>query len=250
MRKKEDKKEYDIKLASGTMGIKAILFDLDNTLIDFMEMKRKATEAAAKAMVAAGLQADEGELAKGLFDFYLEYDIEADDAFLKYLEKTYGEIDYRVLAAAINAYLREKALHLKPYPGVPDTLEKLRLRGYKLGVVSNGRRMKAWMRLNAAGLDGYFDVVIGWEDTGKKKPEPEPFLMALEKLGVLPEECLMVGDWPEIDLAGAKAVGMKTCWAKYGSRFEDGGEADFIIGDIEDLAWVLNEPLWSEKRQS
>jgi HAD superfamily hydrolase (TIGR02253 family) len=220
------------------MSIKAILFDLDNTLIDFMEMKRKATRAAAEAMVRAGLEADEEELAGDLFDFYLDYDIEADDAFQKFLESRYGRIDYRVLAAAINAYLKEKALSLTPYPGVPETLNKLRAQGYKLGIVSNGRRLKAAMRLNAAGLDGFFNVVIGWEDTGKKKPEPEPFLMAAQKLGVEPGECMMVGDWPEKDLAGAQAVGMKTCWAKYGSRFEGVG-ADIFLDDFSEISGAV-----------
>ncbi len=220
------------------MSIKAILFDLDNTLIDFMHMKQEATRAAAKAMVAAGLKADEEELAADLFDFYLDYDIEADDAFQRFLESRYGQIDFRVLAAAINAYLREKALNLKPYPEVPETLEKLKAQGYKLAIVSNGRRLKAAMRLNAAGLDGFFDIVIGWEDTGKKKPEPEPFLLATERLGVLQGECMMVGDWPEVDLAGAKAIGMKTCWAKYGSRFEEVA-TDHVLDEFEDLELVL-----------
>lgn len=221
------------------MSIKAILFDLDNTLIDFMHMKREATRAAAKAMVAAGLEADEEELAADLFDFYLDYDIEADDAFQRFLESRYGRIDYRVLAAAINAYLREKAVNLKPYPGVPETLERLKCQGYKLAIVSNGRRLKAAMRLNAAGLDGFFDVVVCQEDTGKKKPEPEPFLLALEKLGVEPGECMMVGDWPEKDLAGAKAIGMKTCWAKYGSRFET-TVTDFYITEFYQLIDLID----------
>jgi FMN phosphatase YigB (HAD superfamily) len=57
-------------------------------------------------------------------------------------------------------------------------------------------------------------------------------------LHVKPGECLMVGDWPEKDMIGAKAAGMLTCWAKYGSRFKD-GEADFILRDIKEIFKVL-----------
>jgi putative hydrolase of the HAD superfamily len=216
------------------MKIKAVLFDLDNTLIDFMTMKREATKAAAYAMVKAGLKEDKDELAKKLFDYYLKYNIESDDAFQNYLMKEFKEIDYRVLAAALNAYLREKPKHMNPYPGVVRVLEELRRRRLKLAVVSDGIRLKAWMRLNAAGLDKYFDAVVTFEDTGKRKPAKEPFLRACKALKVQPDECLMIGDWPERDMDGAKALGMRTCWAKYGSHVGE-GEADFVLDDVRQL---------------
>ena len=216
------------------MKIKAVIFDLDNTLIDFIKMKREATRAAAYAMVGAGLEANRDQLADELFDYYLNYDIESDDAFLKYLQEKHGNVDYRVLAAAVNAYLKEKALRLEPYPNVIATLEELRKRGLKLAVVTDGLRLKAWMRLSAAGLDKYFDTVVTFDDTGKKKPAKEPFMKASEELHVRPEECLMVGDWPEKDMIGAKAAGMMTCWAKYGSHVRE-GKADIVIGEVAEL---------------
>jgi len=221
------------------MRIKAILFDLDNTLIDFIKMKKEASQAAAYAMAEAGLEVDKDALAEKLFRYYLEYGIESDDAFENYLLKTFRKVEYRVLAAAVNAYLNEKYLHLDPYPGVPETLEEIVEKGLKIAVVSDGLRLKAWMRLNAAGLDKYFDTVVAYEDTGKKKPNPEPFITACEKLGVKPQECLMVGDWPERDIEGAKAVGMKTCWAKYGSQ-KAYGNADYILETSKQILEVVN----------
>jgi len=50
------------------------------------------------------------------------------------------------------------------------------------------------MRLNEAGLDSYFDAVVNYDDTGKKKPAKEPFLRICDELWVIPEECLMVGE--------------------------------------------------------
>jgi HAD superfamily hydrolase (TIGR02253 family) len=220
------------------LKIKAVIFDLDNTLFDFMKMKKEATRVAARAMIKAGLIANRAELTKKLFDHYLDYGIDSSDAFQKYLLSTYKKIDYRILAAAINAYLREKALHLIPYPGVAETLKSLKKQGLKLAIVSDGHRLKVWMRLSAAGLDRYFDTVVTYDDTGKKKPAREPFLKALSLLRVKPSECLMVGDWPERDIVGAKACGITTCWAKYGSRLSEGHE-DFVLHEIKDIFKVI-----------
>jgi len=222
------------------MNIKAVLFDLDNTLIDFMKMKRAGCRAAASAMVEAGLSADEKALGEELFDFYLKNGIESDDAFANFLLKKYGKAEPRILAAGLNAYLKEKYLHMKPYPGVAETLKELRDMGIRLAIVSDGVRLKAWMRLNEAGLDKYFDVVVTFDDTGKKKPLSEPFRKAAEELGISPDECLFVGDSPDRDIAGAKAVGMKTALARYGCIKDRGGcEADYVIDSFHDLLKIL-----------
>jgi putative hydrolase of the HAD superfamily len=221
------------------MKIKAVIFDLDNTLFDYMKMKREATRAAAGAMVDAGLKANRAELAKRLFDHYLDYGIESDDAFQQYLLKTYKKLDYRILAAAVNAYLKEKALHLCSYPGVIETLKSLKKRGLKLAIVSDGLRLKVWMRLNAAGLDRYFDTVVTYDDTGKWKPAKEPFLKALSQLRVKPQECFMVGDWPDKDMVGAKSCGITTCWAKYGSRFEENRDVDYVLEEVKGILKIV-----------
>ena len=218
--------------------IKAIIFDLDNTLIDFMSMKKAASTAAANAMIKAGLKEYPEDLAARLFAFYLEHGIESDDAFEEYLMQEYKAVDYRILAAAVNAYLKEKYLHLKPYTGVAKTLRELKHQGFKLGVVSDGLRLKAWMRLNEAGLDEYFNAVVTYEDTGKQKPAKEPFLLICDELKVKPEECLMVGDWPERDMQGGKLAGMQTCFAKYGQKRE--AKADYEIESFANLLDIIN----------
>jgi putative hydrolase of the HAD superfamily len=218
--------------------IKAIIFDIDNTLIDFMTMKRAASAAAANAMIEAGLQDVPEDLSDKLFAFYLDHGIESDDAFEQYLLREYKTVDYRILAAAVNAYLKEKYLHLKPYTGVAKTLRELKHQGFKLGVVSDGFRLKAWMRLNEAGLDEYFSAVVTYEDTGKQKPAKEPFLRVCDELEVIPEECLMVGDWPERDVQGGRSVGMKTCLATYGQVRP--GKADYQIESFANLLDVVD----------
>ncbi len=218
--------------------IKAVIFDIDNTLIDFISMKRAASMAAANAMIEAGLQDAPEDLCERLFTFYLEHGIESDDAFEEYLRQEYKAVDYRILASAVNAYLKEKYLHLKPYPGVVETLEELKRQGFKLGVVSDGIRLKAWMRLNEAGLDSYFDAVVTYDDTGNRKPAKEPFLLICDQLDLKPEECLMLGDWPERDVQGGKLAGMKTCLAKYGQIQQ--AKADYQIESFSKLLTIVD----------
>lgn len=216
--------------------LQAVTIDLDNTLIDFIRMKRYAAGAAAQAMVRAGLRMREERARNELFKFYLSTDIEGNDVFTRFLKrhKAYSE---RTLAAALNAYLKAKYVALKPYPDVQSTLRFLRRAGLKLAIVTDAPRLKAYQRLDAMGIADGFDAVVGFEDTTQKKPSPLPFTAALKTLGTLPAETLHVGDWPERDVAGAQAVGMKTAWAKYGADrpLPPGLAPDFVLEAFGDL---------------
>jgi putative hydrolase of the HAD superfamily len=106
-------------------------------------------------------------------------------------------------------------------------------RGLKLAVVSDAPRLQAWLRLSQLNLHHLFDIVITFEDTQKRKPAPEPFEKALEQLEVNAEAVIMVGDWAERDIVGAKLLGMKTVFARYGDRFNTKHSgADYEIDDV------------------
>lgn len=194
--------------------IKAITLDLDNTLIDFMKMKTAASNAAAKAMVKAGLKMHVKEAEKLLFDEYIK-DIEGNHAFQDFLKK-YDSLNDRILAAAINAHTITKFKYLKPFPHVKSTLKKLRSKGIKLAIITDAPRLKAYQRLDAIGLADFFDVVVSIDDSKRAKPSKLPFKKTLRLLGVKPSEAMHLGDWPDKDILGASKLGMKTCFAKYG----------------------------------
>lgn len=216
--------------------IKAILFDLDNTLIDFMTMKRKSCEAAIEAMIDAGLETGKEKAFSTLFDIYEKKGIEYNRIFQEFLKKTIKKVDYKILAKGIDAYRKAQAAYLKPYPKTTETLVRLKEKGMKLGIVSDAPSVNAWLRLVEMKLEDFFDVVITLHDTGKKKPSKTPFLKAVKKLGIEPGDILFVGDWPERDIKGAKAVGMKTVFAEYGTveKVKKTG-ADYKIKSIEDI---------------
>ncbi len=214
--------------------LKAILFDLDMTLIDFMKMKRLASSQAAKAMVRAGLKMPAKEAERKLFETYLDEGIESDTAFTRFLRENHSYSD-RILAAALNAYLRTKHEHLKTYPDVKPTLKRLRGMGIKLAIVTDAPRLKACQRLDAMGIASLFDAVVGFEDTGRRKPHHLPFRKALSLLKVKPSEAMHVGDWPERDIAGAKRLGIRTCLAEYGRNPGKYVKPDFKIKRFRDL---------------
>ncbi|MBU0662480.1 MAG: HAD-IIIA family hydrolase [Candidatus Diapherotrites archaeon] len=222
---------------------RAILFDLDNTLIDFMRMKRASCEAAISAMVDAGLQIEKDAAYKELFSLYDVHGIEDQRIFQKFLGKVAGGIDYKILASGITAYRRAQTGVLEPYPHVRSTLLRLKERGIKLGIVSDAPRLRAWIRLSEMNLADFFDVVVTLGDTKRRKPSRLPFDAALKQMGMAADEILFVGDNPERDIAGAKRAGMKAALAKYGQTFDvKGPEPDYILKDIADLLEIVRAP--------
>ena len=220
--------------------IKAVIFDIDNTLMDFMRMKRAAVDAAVDAMIDAGLGIKKQEMVDKIFKVYWAEGIEDQNIFDKVLTKEFGQIDYRILAAGILGYKRAKEGHMTMYPHVRLTLTDLLKRGIRMGVVSDAPRLSVWMRIVGLGLHHYFEHVVTFEDTGEKKPSPKPFKKILSLMQVEPAAAIMVGDWAERDIKGAKAFGMKTAWAKYGNEFDTPvSGADYELDDIYDLVGIV-----------
>lgn len=222
--------------------IKAIIFDLDNTLLDFVKMKQFAVKAAITAMIEAGLDVDEKKAYQDIFDLYVKKGWENQQVFDDYLNQTVGKVSNKILAAGIVSYRRAREATLLVYPNVNKTLIELIKMGIQLSVVSDAPSREAWMRLYYLNLHHVFDPVLTFDDTGVRKPSAKPFEMALDILQSSPDEVLMIGDWPERDVVGAKQIGMKTIFARYGDTFGtvDSG-ADWDVNDIYDLVNIVKE---------
>jgi putative hydrolase of the HAD superfamily len=222
--------------------IRAVIFDLDNPLTDFMRMKEAGVEAAVDGMLDAGLRMPRDEMRRKLFQVYEREGIEDQQVFDKFLVQELGQIDYRVHAAAIVAYRRARGASLVPYPHVNYTLVEMLKRGLKIAVVSDAPRLQAWLRLVGLGLHHLISDVVAFEDTGKRKPHAAPFRRALELLDVAPAEAIMVGDWVERDVVGANSLGMVTVFARYGDTKETTHSgADYEIDDLLELLGIVEE---------
>lgn len=222
---------------------KAILFDLDNTLLDFSGFKRETALAAAKAMKKAGIDETVDMLYKKIYYIYETKGIEYQRTFSDLANDYSPNIHTfeRAVQAGIIAYQKKKYGVIKPRPNVIKSLNSLKSE-YKLAIVTDAPRDKAWQRLILAGLDGYFYPVVTFSDTGEHKPSPNPFKRACELLKVKSQDAVFVGDNPERDIIGAKKAGMITVLAKYGciGYKEELDVADYSIDKFENLPKIID----------
>ncbi len=221
--------------------IKAVIFDLDNTLLDFMKMKDASVRAAVDGMISAGLPLNRDQAVADIKAIYDDKGYEFQEVFDDFLRQATGSVDYKFLASAIVSYRRAKEAALLLYPRVTETLLKLAKKGLKLGVVSDAPSREAWMRLCYLNFHHLFDAVVTFDDTNVHKPDPAPFREICRLLDVNFKESIMVGDWPERDLVGAGNVGMFTAFAKYGhtGKVEHSG-ADYVLEDIYQLIEIVD----------
>ena len=222
--------------------IKGVVFDLDNTLLDFMKMKQVAVRSAIRGMIEAGLEIDEKKSFDNIISLYEKIGWENQKVFDIFLKNSIGYVDNKFLAAGIVAYRRAREANLLAYPNVNKTLIDLTKLGMKLAVVSDAPSREAWMRIYYLNLYHFFDVVVTFDDSGERKPSSLPFEMALKKLGLKPGSSLMIGDWPERDVVGAKKIGMKTAFASYGDTFgTKNSGADWDVEDISELVTIIKK---------
>ena len=221
--------------------IQAIVFDLDNTLTDFMKMKEAAIQAAIDGMIDAGFRIRRDDLRERVRTIYDELGLEFQRVFDELLEREFGEVDPKILASGIVAYRRARESNLVLYPHAQMTLLELAKRGIKLGVVSDAPRLQVWLRLCTLGLQHVFDAVVTFDDTGERKPAPAPFREVLRRLDVQPGHAMMIGDWAERDVVGAKSLGMRTVFARYGDTFDTKvSGADYDVDDVFQLVGIVD----------
>ncbi|HAG44814.1 MAG TPA: pyrophosphatase PpaX [Clostridium sp.] len=208
--------------------IKAILFDLDGTLINTNTLILESFKYVLNNSL--GVKVGDDELIR-YFGEPLSYTMS------KYCEEKTEELG--------NAYIEYCATihddYTEGYDGVEEALIELKNRGYKLAVVTSKRRNTALRGLRLFDLEKYFDVIVTPEDTTKHKPNPEPVLKALELLDVKSEEAIMIGD-SHNDILSGKAANAKTCLVKYTFiPLEEvlKHEPDYAIDDMRELLNIL-----------
>jgi pyrophosphatase PpaX len=172
----------------------AVLFDFDGTVVDSGEMIVASMRHAAQAVL--GLEIPDEELRAHVGGAGLR------DQMLMLAPDRVEE-----LVAAYRVHNEPLHDSLLPCAGMPEALERLRAEGRRLGLVTAKRRATVQLAFDRLPLEHLFEVVVASEDTERHKPDPAPVLLALERLGVRPEEAAYVGDSP-FDVAAANAAGV------------------------------------------
>lgn len=151
------------------------------------------------------------------------------------------QVPEAVTARLLAVHMRCLAAAAEPMPGREHLLASLRGR-YRLGLVSNFDYSPTVERiLEEQGLRDVFEVVVVSDAVGWRKPSPVIFRVALDRLGLAAEACLFVGDRPELDVVGARGVGMAAVWLNPEGRDYPAGlpAPDLTVRDLTDLCAVL-----------
>jgi HAD superfamily hydrolase (TIGR01509 family) len=232
--------------------LRAVLFDLDDTLHDDTATYRRAARG-----VADDLARERGIDAEAVFAAY----VRQADAFWKNLGverfgtplvglrtamwaaalREIGLDDAPLAERAADDYNRYRRDHLQLWPGALALLRNLRARGCGLALVTNGFAETHRDKIALLELEDAFDEIFIADEVGMLKPDPRIFLLACERLGVAPEASAMVGDRYERDVRGGAAAGLYTVWLNVRGETVPAGapQPDATVTRLEDVEGAL-----------
>ncbi len=208
--------------------IKLVIFDLDGTLIDSMDLVVETFRITAEAL---GIPID-----------------------LSKVRKSIGLPGRQILARAVlkpiseketDEFLRRRSeLHnrliakIRLFPDTISTLEKLREKGYLIAIASSNKRKRLERILSVKNLDQYVSVTVSYEDVDKPKPHPDMVLKAVELAGVKTQEAIMVGD-TVYDVEAAKRAGVIS--VLIAREHKQSFKEDFRVSSLEDILDILEK---------
>jgi phosphoglycolate phosphatase len=218
------------------MTLKAVIFDLDGTLVDsapdlmlatnhvLARLERRPITMAevrsfvghgAKALIARGCAATGEAIDDTTLTFY-------HAEFLRYYEKN----------IAVNS---------AAFPGVVALLERCAASGIKMGVCTNKVEGLSVRLLQALGMAKYFGAIVGPDTINISKPDPAPYLEAVRRLGVMAEDSIMVGD-SETDILTARAAAVPIIAVTFGYTVKPVSEfgPDHLVSHFDEIWDILN----------
>ncbi len=210
--------------------IKGLLFDFDGTLLDTNEL-----------IIQSFLHVLDAE-------FPGKFTKEDMIPFIgPSLKESFSTIDANKAEEWIQQYRLWNTEHhdelAKEFEGVKSTLQALRQLGIRLAIVSTKRIDSLTKGLRLLDIEDLFEVIVSMDDVKKVKPDPEPILLALEKMHLEKEEVLMIGDNSH-DILGGKNAGVRTAavaWSLKGEEFLIQFKPDYMLHQMTDLLSIVEE---------
>lgn len=211
------------------MTIRAVLFDLDNTLthrdqsiLAYSQHLANTYQQQLQQVEISQIQSIIRRIDNGGYpkkELLTHPSIAASVAYALQQELNWNSLpDFEELT---QFWFQQFGLSAVAMPGANSLLAELKQQGYKLAVVSNGGHATRLTILQGLGFSHYFDQIISSELVGMSKPNPEIFLHTSRQLDVAPQHCLFIGDHPVNDIQGATQAGMQALWLKGFHETED-----------------------------
>jgi len=221
--------------------IRAVLFDLDGTLLD----------RASSLELFLNQQYDRftDPLSAINREIYFQTIIELDRHGYVPKPEVYAQIQEKFqlsselgLALLDDFETRFHGLAI-PFSGMHEMLKSLSSMSLAMGLISNGATRSQRPKIEALGIADYFGVVLISEEQGVRKPDPDIYHRAMRKLGSNPENTVFIGDHPEADIEGAAKLGLKTIW-KRNNCWPAPKQPDAAIDGLEEIPSIIT--LWRE----
>ncbi|MBM6646728.1 HAD family hydrolase [Bacillus sp. RIT 809] len=200
--------------------IRAVLFDLDGTLLDRRQSLEQFIRDQYNRFAFHLINIEKFE--------YCSRFLELDNNGYTWKDKVYSTLlcEYNITTLTqeqlLHDYITNFQHHCIPFPNMNELLQQLKQRNIKIGIITNGFTEFQMSNLRALNVHTYTNTILVSEAERIKKPHPEIFQRALQKLNVKAEECLYVGDHPENDVLGSEQVGILGVWKR-----------DLFLGDFE-----------------
>ncbi|WP_318614530.1 HAD family hydrolase [Sporosarcina sp. YIM B06819] len=219
--------------------IKAVLFDLDGTLLN--------RDASVELFIDAQykhLHEYVGHIEKGEFTSRF---IELDCRGYVWKDRVYQQLvkEFKIVGLTWEQLLQEYIDYFHqycvPFPNLHEMLQSLVGQSISLGIISNGKGQFQMANIKALGIEHYFETILISETEGIKKPDPRIFEKALQQLDVPANACLFVGDHPDNDVKASRDVGMLGVWKK-DSQWDE-VVADYVVKDLMEVCIIIEELL-------
>lgn len=207
---------------------RAVVFDLDGTIVDSVELIVLSFQHAAREVLGREMDREESiaNVGRPLREQMAMLSPEHADE----LVSVYREFNHR-----------EHDRMLKLYDGILQLLHSLQLAGVRLGLVTSKSRYTTQMAFDLTGIESYFDATICADESPRNKPSPDPILLCLQRLDVVPVDAAYVGDAPA-DMQAAHAAGVHAVgvtWGVFSLETLRAEKPDTVVHTVSELAQVL-----------
>lgn len=229
--------------------IKAIIFDLEGTLLDRQKSRDKFIEEQYERFHDYLVRVQASDFRKKFIELDDDEDHDKPDLYKEIIKQF--NIDRLTWKDLFHDFEMHFYRYVFPFYDTTYTLRKLKQAHYKIGVIANGKSKIKRYRIYALGIEDYVNHLTTSEVVGFRKPHPRIYEDLIEKLDVKPEEVVYVGDDALNDVAPARAMGMVSVWYRHGEQEDEvvplDSEMDFEITTLEELLDILNVKREAEK---